>query len=421
MIMVQAVPSEGGLHGYDLYKGCKYFINHTYRIRRTYTRRMDVFLVFVTFLLSVVVEIILAVKYPPEAERYLCILKALMGISVFRIILLNDDLARICFSLIQGLAVLGSYAMLVGTLVYMFASLFTERFKEVNPSFATLEDSLIAMFQLMVGEGWHEVMYATTSQTSRTYAWWFFVYIFVITLLFVSLLVGIIIEMFTEVQERWKMTADDGRSVQTIYILLENIMKDRRPGTAEKMLKLLRSIVHIRRVDKNSEMQLAADALLKAALAGDDVFNDTDDTKTVWNTDSFYAEKLQSYYEVFDMLDSDKSGEITCDELGDALATLVHEGHVTGDCEDVNRETFKQVVQALDTSKDGSINKREFAVFLRRAHQYAVQNTEPPGDKHAPTAASTETPGEERDTGQAADKHAPAALGDAEAPADEWV
>jgi len=94
----------------------------------------------------------------------------MMAMSTLRLILLVEDSCTLIFALFQGLKPLRIYFGICFFFWYSFAAIATWIFgrpEDAGPHheshFDTFSDSFLTMFQLIVGEGWHEVHSRTTS------------------------------------------------------------------------------------------------------------------------------------------------------------------------------------------------------------------------------------------------------------------
>ena len=72
-----------------------------------------------------------------------------------------------------------------------------------NASFDSFESSLTIMFQLLIGEGWHEVMFAAvdSKRGSMPHAMFFIIYVVLSGIIATNLFIGIICEAFRRLQE----------------------------------------------------------------------------------------------------------------------------------------------------------------------------------------------------------------------------
>merc|ERR1712228_807913 len=73
-------------------------------------------------------------------------------------------------------------------------------------TFATFADSLITLFQLTVGEGWHDIMYSTVyaKNSLLTTTWYFLSFVLIITLIFTNLFVGLVISVVDDTDKQNK-------------------------------------------------------------------------------------------------------------------------------------------------------------------------------------------------------------------------
>eukprot|EP01083_Nonionella_stella_P171347 585111_1 len=69
-------------------------------------------------------------------------------------------------------------------------------------SFETFSDALVTLFQLTVGEGWHDVMYAAVyaNNSLLSSTWYFLTFVLIITLVFTNLFVGLVISVVDDVE-----------------------------------------------------------------------------------------------------------------------------------------------------------------------------------------------------------------------------
>jgi hypothetical protein len=83
--------------------------------------------------------------------------------------------------------------------LYMFAGKFdVVIYAGVSPpgNFDTLRNSVFVLFQLMVGEAWHEVMYAAIKTNGWNAAYYFIAFTIIVSLLFTNLFVGVILSVY---------------------------------------------------------------------------------------------------------------------------------------------------------------------------------------------------------------------------------
>lgn len=67
--------------------------------------------------------------------------------------------------------------------------------------FDSFRNAVIALFQLTVGEGWHEVMYSAAEAQNNLFVSIYFVsFVFIITLIFTNLFVGLVISLVDDME-----------------------------------------------------------------------------------------------------------------------------------------------------------------------------------------------------------------------------
>lgn len=76
-------------------------------------------------------------------------------------------------------------------------------------NFDSLANSMYVLFQLLVGESWHAVMYATIRMIGFSYSWYFIVYTIIVTLLFTNIFVSLILTTMERFGGRYDLTKRD--------------------------------------------------------------------------------------------------------------------------------------------------------------------------------------------------------------------
>merc|ERR1719433_194293 len=72
---------------------------------------------------------------------------------------------------------------------------------EPDYKFDSFSSAIIALFQLTVGEGWHQVMYSVAEAQNNIFSVFYFVsFIFFITLVFTNLFVGLVISLVDDME-----------------------------------------------------------------------------------------------------------------------------------------------------------------------------------------------------------------------------
>eukprot|EP00658_Telonema_sp_P-2_P019438 TRINITY_DN17678_c0_g1_i1.p1 TRINITY_DN17678_c0_g1~~TRINITY_DN17678_c0_g1_i1.p1 ORF type:complete len:825 (+),score=152.65 TRINITY_DN17678_c0_g1_i1:216-2690(+) len=174
------------------------YFNDSIRIFTAWSHRLQ----FTLVCLSLTAEIFFFAL--PAEYSFVC--QAVMGMGLYRVLLLSDQFASLLHSLWHGLKPIGVYLQLFLLVYYLFSLVAWQLFDGVLDSsaanFNSLGDSMLLMFQLFVGEGWHEVMQVTTEKSNDAYMWFFMGYVLVVGILFSNLFIGIIIQTYQYTQSR---------------------------------------------------------------------------------------------------------------------------------------------------------------------------------------------------------------------------
>ena len=82
-----------------------------------------------------------------------------------------------------------------------------------NGSFATRQDAMLLLFQLLVGEGWHEVMYAACEIQGWSIAMFYIAYVMIVTVLVTNLVFGVILDAFQKTLEKEQEEEEEAAGV----------------------------------------------------------------------------------------------------------------------------------------------------------------------------------------------------------------
>lgn len=152
-----------------------------------------------------------------NTERFF---QLMMACSTLRVLVLSDEFSSILLSILSGIQSLKIFVLLLLIIVYEFASFSHCAFKQDGwlgveaPShdqqgyWDSPIDSLITMYQLLVGEGWHEVMLWTEGYTYKIVWFYFVIYTMIVVILFSQLFIGIMIQMFQATEEKRQVGGD---------------------------------------------------------------------------------------------------------------------------------------------------------------------------------------------------------------------
>jgi voltage-gated sodium channel len=137
--------------------------------------------------------IVVAIALVPASET-LSVLRALRVLRVLRLITAVPALRRVVEGLLAALPGMGSIALLIGLIYYVFAVMATKMYGEGTPQlFGTLGDSLFTLFTVMTLEGWVEGVVKPVMEKSP-HAWIFFIIFIVFTTFMVlNLFIGVVV------------------------------------------------------------------------------------------------------------------------------------------------------------------------------------------------------------------------------------
>ncbi|MES1917027.1 MAG: hypothetical protein MHM6MM_008790, partial [Cercozoa sp. M6MM] len=181
-----------------------YFLHddvHRPRLDRQLANRVDAGIVMLSFVLTIVTRLstgrILSYKSNDDSLRFA------LTLCILRLFTLVVSLRRLVFSLAKIVPQFVSMLFVLIGVFYVYAVfgvyLFGDRYGRVHESrltdarFESLSGSFISLFQLLVGEGWHEVMYSSILATDWIASWYFISYTIIVTLFFANLFIGLVL------------------------------------------------------------------------------------------------------------------------------------------------------------------------------------------------------------------------------------
>jgi len=106
-----------------------------------------------------------------------------------------------------------------------------------NQYFFSLGISVFTHFQLFIGEGWHDIMYSTVEKTDITAIYFFISYIILVTILFGNLFLGVLIDVYHEVEQVESINLD-----QTLEIGFKHHRSDERSQKFKMLCHLLEEL-----------------------------------------------------------------------------------------------------------------------------------------------------------------------------------
>jgi voltage-gated sodium channel len=131
----------------------------------------------------------------------LSVLRALRILRVLRLVTVVPSLRRVVSGLVNAMPSMGSIALLLVLVFYVFAVMGTKLFGESNPElFGTLGGSAYTLFQAMTFDDWSNGIVKPLMEKEHPYAW-LFVMIFMVVSAFMvlNLFIGVVVTALEEV------------------------------------------------------------------------------------------------------------------------------------------------------------------------------------------------------------------------------
>ena len=137
--------------------------------------------------------VVVTIALVPASET-LSVLRALRVLRVLRLITAVPALRRVVEGLLAALPGMGSIALLIGLIYYVFAVMATKMYGQDFPAlFGSLGDSLFTLFTVMTLEGWVEGVVKPIME-KFPHAWIFFIIFIVFTTFMVlNLFIGVVV------------------------------------------------------------------------------------------------------------------------------------------------------------------------------------------------------------------------------------
>jgi len=146
----------------------------------------------------------MAISEVPGRQQDLFVL----SLGLIRLITSSVHFSKIVYVLFVSLHETGPIGITLGVVILVYSSLALLLFRDYgitsdtgNPYFSELGTSVFTHFQLFIGEGWHDIMYSAIGATDSTAAVYFISYTLVVTILFGNLILGVIIDVYNEVDK----------------------------------------------------------------------------------------------------------------------------------------------------------------------------------------------------------------------------
>eukprot|EP00656_Telonema_subtile_P054459 TRINITY_DN8156_c0_g1_i2.p1 TRINITY_DN8156_c0_g1~~TRINITY_DN8156_c0_g1_i2.p1 ORF type:complete len:1763 (+),score=358.35 TRINITY_DN8156_c0_g1_i2:99-5387(+) len=135
----------------------------------------------------------------PSMYGPLC--QGLAALQLWRILAVAANFRQITHSFFLGLKPVQLFIVLLLLVMFTYSVLAHYFFHHVENedgtlAFTSLFDSVLAMHQVFIGEGWHGVMDEAVGKTNKALIWFFASYVLLVGVLFSNLFVGILLNMF---------------------------------------------------------------------------------------------------------------------------------------------------------------------------------------------------------------------------------
>ena len=153
---------------------------------------------------------VVAIALAPATGQF-AVLRALRVLRVLRLLTMVPSMRRVVGALLSAIPGLGSIALVLLVIYYVFAVIATKMFGEAYPEwFGNLGQSLFTLFQIMTLESW-SMGIARPVMEHFPYAWAFFVpFILVATFTMLNLFIAVIVNAmhsFTEEDQQQTVAA----------------------------------------------------------------------------------------------------------------------------------------------------------------------------------------------------------------------
>ncbi|SNY91885.1 voltage-gated sodium channel [Cohaesibacter sp. ES.047] len=167
--------------------------------------------------------VVVAISLMPTQGAF-SVLRALRVLRVLRLISFVPSLKRVVTALLEALPGLGSIALLLGLLYYVFAVMATKLYGAGFPEwFGSIGASAYTLFQIMTLESWSMGIVRPVMETHPT-AWLFFVpFILMTSFTVLNLFIGIIV---SAMQSEHEATAEADRAA--IHVETESMTAEVR-------------------------------------------------------------------------------------------------------------------------------------------------------------------------------------------------
>jgi voltage-gated sodium channel len=166
--------------------------------------------------------VIVTVSLIPVEDSEMAVIGRLIRIfRVLRMVSIIPELRILMNSLIKALPQLGYVLILMFIIFYIYAAIGSTFFQSINPVlWGDIAVSLLTLFRVMTFEDWTDVMYET--MTVYPLSWMYYLtFIFFTAFAFLNMVIGIVVNVMNEENERARKLEHEGEEVT-----LESIQRD---------------------------------------------------------------------------------------------------------------------------------------------------------------------------------------------------
>jgi voltage-gated sodium channel len=170
--------------------------------------------------------LIVVVSLVPIDDSELALVGRLIRIfRVLRMISIIPELRLLLNSLLKAMPQLGYVVLLMFIIFYIYAAIGTTFFAEINPVlWGDIAISLLTLFRVMTFEDWTDVMYEV--MTVYSLSWIYFItFIFFTAFAFLNMVIGIVVNVLEEENQRIKEEDDKAQGRASLDDLQQEIQE----------------------------------------------------------------------------------------------------------------------------------------------------------------------------------------------------
>ena len=166
--------------------------------------------------------LIVTVSLIPIEDTEMAVVGRLIRIfRVLRMVSIVPELRMLMNSLLKALPQLGYVLLLMFIIFYIYAAIGSTFFQDINPTlWGDIAVSLLTLFRVMTFEDWTDVMYETMAHYPLSWIY-YLTFIFFTAFAFLNMVIGIVVNVMNEEQERIRKQERPQEDVS-----LESIQRD---------------------------------------------------------------------------------------------------------------------------------------------------------------------------------------------------